>query len=221
MPKNLPNKAPLAENKGKVTAIDRAPQGGKFVYIDDTPHYVPSTQDVSVVKGQEVGKGDSLSDGIVDPRNLLRLKGMDSVQDFMTDKIHGVMKSTSAIPRRRNVEVVVRALTNLTEVGSTGDHPEWLPGDIRPHSIVSAYNKKNPKKAVKHQPILKGVNLLPLEMQEDWMARMGFNNLHRTVKEAAREGWKTNIHGFHPTPAMAYGKEFGKKLSVKDWRGQY
>ena len=60
-------------------------------------------------------------------------------------------------------------------------------------------------------------------LHEDWMARLGYDNIGRTLVEASREGWKTNIHGFHPIPAIAYAKEFGikSKIGVKDWKGQY
>ena len=55
------------------------------------------------------------------------------------------------------------------------------------------------------------------------MARLGYDNISRTLVEASREGWKTNINGFHPIPAAAYAKDFGikSKIGVKDWKGQY
>tara|TARA_B100000131_G_scaffold54165_1_gene49136 strand:- start:806 stop:6961 length:6156 start_codon:yes stop_codon:yes gene_type:complete len=220
MPKMLPNSAPLALGSGKVQKIEKAPQGGEYVTIGGKQHYVPASQERKVKLHQKVSKGDSLSDGVVDPKKLLVLKGLQSVQDYLTDEIRGVV-NTAAPVRRRNIEVVVKALTNVTRVDDPGDHPDWVVGDMRPYSQVRAYNSKKGKKRVHHTPALKGVDILPLEMQEDWVARMNFNKLQTTLTQAAREGWRSNIHGFHPIPAATYAAEFGQKSKVKDWKGQY
>tara|TARA_B100000131_G_scaffold318887_1_gene363662 strand:+ start:118 stop:783 length:666 start_codon:yes stop_codon:yes gene_type:complete len=221
MPAALPNAAPLALATGEVRRVEKAAQGGHNVYVGNTKHYVPATQDVSVRKGQKIQKGTALSDGLVDPRGLLALRGLQDVQDHLTTEITGVL-GTAAPVKRRNVEVVVKAMTDVTRVDDPGDHPDWVPGDMQSYAAVRSWNSENKgKKVVTHEPVLKGVNALPLSVQEDWIARLGYNNLQRTLVEAAREGWKSNVHGFHPVPALAYAKEFGKKISVKDWKGQY
>ena len=68
-----------------------------------------------------------------------------------------------------------------------------------------------------------GINVLPHAVSEDWMARLGYDNIGKTIVEASREGWKTNVHGFHPIPAAAFAKEFGIKsrIGASDWRGEY
>tara|TARA_Y100000034_G_scaffold8761_1_gene9435 strand:+ start:17 stop:976 length:960 start_codon:yes stop_codon:yes gene_type:complete len=223
LPQNLPNSAPLSLVSGTVQKVETAAQGGKNVYIGGKKHYVPSTQEVQVKRGQAVKRGQSLSDGLVDPRKLLALRGIRDVQDHMASELHGVLKTVAPV-RRRNVEVVIKALTNVTKIEDPKAHPTWLPGDIRATSKVHAWNKRQKvkgRKSVEHAPILKGANILPLAMQEDWVARLNFNKLGTTLIEAAREGWKSNIHGFHPVPALAYAKEFGKQVSVDQWRGQY
>jgi DNA-directed RNA polymerase subunit beta' len=220
LPVDLPNRAPLALSTGTVQRVEIAAQGGHNIYIGGKSHYIPASQERWVKKGQKVRKGEPLSNGVVDPRGLLALRGLQDVQDHLTGEIHGVL-STAAPVRRRNVEVVVKAMTDITRVEDPGNHPDWIPGDMRRYSAVRSWNSKSKGKPVEHTPVLKGVNVLPLSVQEDWVARLGYNNLGRTLIEAAREGWKSNIHGFHPIPALAYAKEFGKKVSVKDWKGQY
>ena len=220
MPKNLPNAAPLALSDGTVKRIEKAPQGGEYVDIGDKRHYIPAAQSRTVKRNQRIKKGEPISDGLIDPKKLLILKGMRSVQDFMSEELHGVLAEAAPV-RRRNIETVVKALTNVTRIEDPGDHPDWVSGDIRSHSQVQAYNRKRRKVPVQHTPVLKGVEVLPLEMQEDWVARLNFTKLKDTLTTAAREGWRSNIHGFHPIPAAAYGAEFGKKEKVPGWRGQY
>ncbi len=224
LPKNLPDAAPLALESGTVTKVERAPQGGEYVTVGRTRHYLPAAQARAVKRGQPVRKGAPLTDGVVDPRNLLSLRGLEAVQDHLTDELAGVMGTVAPV-KRRNLEVVVKALTNVTHIDDAGDHPEWVPGDAQPYSAVQAYNRKPGTKPVKHTPYLKGVNVLPHEMQEDWMARLNYTDLSRTLTEAAREGWRSNIHGFHPVPGAAYAAEFGQKQKAvkpgEPWRGEY
>jgi DNA-directed RNA polymerase subunit beta' len=224
MPKEVPDEAPLARKGGRVTKVEKAPQGGDYLYIGNDQHYIPSTQTLAFKRGDTVGRGDALTmDGVVNPKQLLPLKGIEAVQDYLSDQIHGVLKSAAPV-RKRNVEVVVKSLTNVTRVDDPGDHPDWAPGDLRPASQVTDWNrKKRGKKSVTHTPVLKGIDVLPKELEEDWIARMNFQDLSRTLAQAAREGWRSNVHGFHPIPALAHATEFGKgkqKLGP-EWRGEY
>jgi DNA-directed RNA polymerase subunit beta' len=221
MPRKVTNAAPLALSDGKVTKIEKAPQGGEFIYVNNLKHYVPTAQSRTVNLHDTVHRGIPLSDGNVDPRQLLPLRGIRAVQDYIAAELQRVLQTAVPI-RRRNVEVVVKSMTNVTRVEDPGSHPDWVVGDMRPTSAVHAYNKKA-RKPVIHTPVLKGVDILPLEMQEDWMARLNFQRLNSTLTQAAREGWSTNIHGFHPVPAAAAAVEFGegKKVLGKEWRGQY
>lgn len=225
MPQSVPNKAPLALEGGRVTKVEEAPQGGEYLHVGSSRHYIPEKQTRAFRKGDRVGKGDALTlDGNIDPKQLLPLKGIRSVQDFLADEIHSVLRTAAPI-RKRNVEVLVRSMTDVTRVDDPGDHPEWLPGDLRSSSDTLHWNRTKAsrgKKPVRHTPVLKGVDVLPKEMQEDWIARMNFQDLNRTLAQAAREGWRSNIHGFHPVPGLAHATEFGRgKGKVDDWKGQY
>jgi hypothetical protein len=223
LPKEIPHEAPLSRLSGKITKIDKAPQGGSMVQVNGMQHYVPEMQTLAFKVGDSVGRGDSLTlDGTVNPKQLLPLKGIGAVQDYLSSQIHGVLR-TSAPVRKRNVEVVVKAMTNVSRVSDSGGHPDWAPGDLRPTSQIEDWNRRNRTKPVKYTPILKGVDVLPKEVEEDWIARMNFQDLGRTIQQAAREGWRSNIHGFHPVPALANATEFGKgkeRLGDK-WRGEY
>ncbi len=228
MPKRLPNATSLAKLTGRVSKIEEAGQGGFNLTIrsktgkSEVEHYVPGGQDLTVKRGDDIEKGMALSDGLVNPRELLELKGIEAVQDFIVQEMHALLKMAAPV-RRRNVEVVVRALTNVTRVRDADKHPDWISEDVRPTSQVKAWNRRNPDKRVSHNPYLSGINILPLEMSEDWVARLNYQRLGNTIMEGAARGWKSNVHGFHPIPAVALGIEFGqgKEKLKKGWIGQY
>jgi hypothetical protein len=64
------------------------------------------------------------------------------------------------------------------------------------------------RQPVKHEPTLRGINTLPL-LKRDWLAHMGYNHIKDAVTVGGSEGWKSNIHGYHPIPAFAHAAEFG------------
>jgi len=220
-PKTLPGSATLSTASGKVEKIERDPAGGHNVYVGGKRHYVPQNRGVpqfggkSLQTGMEVKKGMPLSGGPVNPHEMLPLTGVEPVQGYLSDALHGIYGPHGI--RRRNTEVVVKALTNLTRIEDVGDHTGYLRGDFAPTSQVSNINRQLPKgkKPIVHQPVLKGVNVLPLDMQEDWIARLNHQNLSKTVIEAAQEGWTSKLHGKHPIPPVVHGADFGR--GQKPW----
>jgi len=225
-PKTLPGSATLSEVSGKVENIEKDPAGGHNIIIGGTRHYVPQSLGAPVLRGLDktdvlkvgmsVKKGDPISAGPINPHELLPLTNVEHVQGYLSNTLHSIYGPQGV--RRRNTEVVIKALTNLTKIENPGDAKEFIRGDFAPTSYVAQLNRttlkgKNP---IVHTPVLKGVNVLPNEMQEDWIARLNHERLGSTIVEAAQQGWSSTIHGEHPIPAVVYGAEVGKH-PTKPW----
>ena len=222
VPKTLRGAATLSDVEGKVSKVEKDPAGGWRVHIGKPgelrEHYVPATRKLTVRRGDDVKMGDSISSGPKNPRDMLKRTSMNAVQKYLTDEIWNAYKGEGPV-RRRNVETFVRAMTNLSEVSDAGDHDTLLKGDRAPTSEIVAFNRELPagKKPIQHRPVLQGINMLPLELQTDWIARLQSRALKNTVLDAAAEGWRSMVHSTHPIPALAYGKEFGKGTPDKPW----
>jgi DNA-directed RNA polymerase subunit beta' len=218
-PKKLAGSATLALAGGKVTKLvkDQA-TGGHRVSVGDQEHYLPPRSAVRVKKGQTIKKGDALTMGPKNPHEMLPLTGLESVQRYLTEELSDAYDNREGI-HRRNTEVFVRSLTNLGRVKDPGHRDDLLHGDPVPISEIRAFNRGlgSGKKPVQVEPYLRGTNLLPKEMQTDWMARMQHSGLKDTILTGAARGWKSNLHGTHPVPGMAYGKEFGKGTDDEPW----
>ena len=210
MPKTLRNQATLAQSSGKVTHIEKDPAGGLDVFVNGISHRVDvKLVDPKIKVGVEVHKGSAISFGHINPLQLLATtKDIHAVQNYLTNELNTLYEKEGV--RRRNVEVVVRALTNLTRVKDPG-HSDYTHGDVAPRSVVEAHNRSLAKghKAIEHEPILKGITEIPAQ-SSDWMGRLNFQELHATLQQAAAMGLKSDIHGSHPIPGMAFGAEFGK-----------
>lgn len=215
-PKVLPGSATLSGVNGKVTKIAPSAAGGYEVTVEGHTHYVPHAIGAPMYNGQplkvgmEVKKGSPISGGLVNPHEMLALTGVEPVQLHLAKELSNAFADSGI--RRRNHEVVVKALTNLTKIKDPGSSTGYIRGDFASTSQVSSINRSMPKGAhpIIHEPILKGVNVLPLEMQEDWIAKLNHENLSDTIIEAAQKGWTSSIHGVHPIPAIVYGAEVGK-----------
>lgn len=223
-PKTLPGAATLSTVSGAVTKVQQDPAGGHNVFVrsgsSEVRHYVPQKRGVPTFGGKilrpgmQVKKGAAISTGPVNPHEMLPLTGVEPVQGYLSGELHNIYGAHGI--RRRNTEVVVKALTNLTQIEDPGDHKELIRGDFTSQSRVAEINRQlmknkgtGPIRPVVHRPILKGVNVLPLDMQEDWIARMNHQNIKDTVVSAAQRGWTSRLHGKHPIPPVVFGAEFG------------
>jgi DNA-directed RNA polymerase subunit beta' len=212
MPKKLAGSATLSTTEGEVEKIESNPAGGWDVVVGGDRHYVPANRELTVKRGSSVKPGDALCSGTKNPLELLKTtKNIGVVQRYLTDEIWNVYHGKSPV-RKRNIETFVRAATNLAVVRDSGDHPTLLPGDRTAISNISTFNNQiagTKKKPVVYEHVLQGINMLPLEMQTDWMARLQSRELKSTILDAAAEGWRSMLHGTHPVPGLAYAASFG------------
>ena len=140
---------------------------------------------------------------------------MEKVQNHLVNELHGIYGKEGV--RRQHVELVVKNLSDMTRVVDSGDDDSLVKGQFTSTAKLAAHNKelaRQGKKPVSHMPILKGIDMMPLEVQEDWMAKMNHNHIRDTVADAAVYGQASNLHGTNPIPGMAYGAEFG--MTKKD-----
>lgn len=233
----IPNAATLSMRAGKIEKVEKDPTG-VVVWVGGVPHHVgkdrsgvalneklPHAHTLSDYKawappkvGMTVRAGQSLSDPnrtVVNPRDLYRATNdMETVQNFLVDELHSIYGDDV---RRQHIETVVKSMGDLTKIRDPGDAPGLLHGEFQSASVVRALNRdliKQGKRPIEHSPVLKGVDQMPLAVQEDWLAKLQHINLKDTLLEAAAMGGKSNIHGVHPVPGIAYGAEFG--LTSKD-----
>ncbi len=229
LPEKIPDQASLAMVTGKVEKIQPTATGVD-VFIGGQKHHVgkdtsgvplhlpapngPATGWTPPKVGAHFKAGDLLSDPartFVNPHHLYEATGsMEEVQNHLANEVYKLYAGEGI--KRRAVETVVRAMGNLTKVMHPGDHPTVLRGEFRPLSSVNRMNQELQKQGLQpidHHPVLKGVQVMPLAIQEDWMAKLQHEQLRATLMEAAATRGVSNIHGPHPIPGIAYGAEFG------------
>ena len=129
VPKEYPDRAAVSEVDGKVERIEKAPQGGSYVFVGDQRHYVPSGYDILVKEGDIVEAGDQLSDGVINPADAVRLKGIGEGRRYFANRFTQAFRDSGYKVNRRNVEAVAKALINNVVVDDEDAEGEMLPGD--------------------------------------------------------------------------------------------
>lgn len=229
---SIPHESTLAMRSGKIEKVEKDRTGAE-VWIGGVRHHVgKDTQGMALHEdlptasktpgytpwqpphvGMHVEAGQTLSDPnrtVVNPRDLYRAtNNMERVQNYLVDELHRVYGSDV---RRQHVETLVHAMGNLTKIRHPGDNDTVLIGEFRPVNQIRAMNReliKQGKQPIEHSPVLKGVDAMPLQVQEDWLAKLQHIKLRGTLLEAASVGATSDLHGLHPVPSMAVGSEFG------------
>lgn len=199
----LPQKAVLAEASGIVNDIRKDSLGGHAVYIGGAEHYIPPNTKMLVSKGSSVKKGDALSEGPIDPRELASLKDLSSAQNYMVEELMRAVPSS----KRKAVETVVEGITRYGQVIDPGDS-SYLPGDTDLIATLEKQNKALVNK-IKYDYMFKGVNYLP-QATQSWLSKMNFRNIKRELTKDISTGAVTDLSSYEPIPAMAFGVDFGK-----------
>jgi hypothetical protein len=136
VPDVFPGGAAIAQNDGKVTKIEDAPQGGQYLSIGDQRHYISPDMQLNVKTGDEVESGDAISDGIPNPADIVKFKGVGAGRVYFVDAMRNAFKNNGLGVNRRNIEVLSRALINHVKVTDPDGYGSSLPDDVTEYNAL-------------------------------------------------------------------------------------
>lgn len=134
VPKKYPDGATHSQLDGTVQEIRQAPQGGHYVQINGQDHYVPVDRELAVKRGDVLEAGDVLSDGMPNPAEVVRHKGIGEGRRYFVQALRQVMQNSGITPHRRNIELLSRGLVN--HVRLTDEYGNYSPDDVVPYSVI-------------------------------------------------------------------------------------
>lgn len=147
VPKAFPNKATVSELDGQVEKISPAPQGGWFVDIGGHQHYLEKEPSIKV--GATVEAGDALSEGLVNPSDVVRLKGIGEGRRYFANNVTQIMKDSGWTVNRRNAEAVSRSMIDNVNVQDFDQVGDYLPGDkISYNNLLYSYKPRKEAKSL-------------------------------------------------------------------------
>ena len=105
-------------------------------------YLIPYGSRIKVVDGQELEAGDELTEGSVNPHDILKIKGVRAVQDYMLREVQRVYRLQGVEINDKHVEVIVRQCLQKIRVEEPGD------SDLLPGSMVDALDFLDRKSVV-------------------------------------------------------------------------
>ena len=137
-PETFKDRAAVSEFTGKVEDIKPAPQGGSYIIINGQEHYVLPNMDIFVKKGDEVEAGQILSDGLADPEDIVRLRGIGEGRKYFTDRFKQILDESGAKAHRRNVELLARSFVDKVKITDPDGLGDFLPEDVISYNALEA-----------------------------------------------------------------------------------
>jgi len=193
-PENFPEAGPLSEVNGTVDGIREAPQGGKYITVDKQDYYAPDGVNPTVKPGQQVEKGDDLTDGVPHPRDLIRLRGLGEARRVFTKHFKEALDNSGVGAHRRNVETVVGGLMNWARVTAPDGIGDAIYDDVVPfNALVHNYRPRS-------GAVEKNLNTALGEYLEEPALHYtpGTQVTHKVAKELGKWGIKSAFT--HPEP---------------------
>ena len=148
IPTSFLHKAILADRDGVVDKIDKAPQGGHYVFVAGNSHYVPPEHKVLVAPGQSMYAGDMLSDGVPKPDEVVQHKGLGEGRRYLVDALSDVYKRAGSEVDKRHLETLAKSVLNHVQIIDPGPDDAFLKGDIvdynKFHAALAAGKSRMP-----------------------------------------------------------------------------
>jgi DNA-directed RNA polymerase subunit beta' len=137
IPHSFQDRAPVAEMDGHISGVRKLPQGGHEVTVsngNEKPigHYVAPGFNPYVKEGDRVEAGDVLSEGLINPSDIVKHKGVGEGRRYYADTLYNAFKDSGMGVNHRNFQVLAKAAVDHVRI----THPEGL-GNHLPDSIVS------------------------------------------------------------------------------------
>ncbi|ANU09271.1 DNA-directed RNA polymerase beta' chain [Planococcus antarcticus DSM 14505] len=198
--RNPKGQAVISEITGTVTEIEEIREGQKEVTIQgevETRKYLaPYNARIKVQVDDAIVRGEVLTDGSIDPKQLLQVKDVQAVQVYLLKEVQKVYRMQGVEIGDKHVEVMVRQMFRKVRVIEAGD-TELLPGSLLD---IHQFTEANVKAVLEgnlpatSRPVILGITKASLET-ESFLSAASFQETTRVLTDAAIKGKRDELLG--------------------------
>ena len=189
-PKGL---AIIAEFGGVATIKDTKKKREVVITNDETgeskTYLIPYGSRIKILDGAALEAGDELTEGSVNPHDLLKIKGIRAVQDYMLREVQRVYRLQGVDIADKHIEVIVRQMLKKVRIESSGD-TEYLPGtlvDVLEYEDLNEALVKEGKEPADGKQIMLGITKAALATNS-FLSAASFQETTKVLTEAAIKG---------------------------------
>ncbi|MBI2032467.1 MAG: DNA-directed RNA polymerase subunit beta' [Candidatus Levybacteria bacterium] len=193
--------SPIAEISGKVS-IETTNDGyiikltGKRKPAEEREYFVPLAMTLLVHDGDEVEIGTTFAQGYVDPKELLRIRGLVDAQRYVITEAQKVYESQGIIINDKHFEVILSKMSDKVVVETVGD-TTLIPGDFITKTRFEEMNgeilTQGGEPSTARQTIL-GITKSSL-FSDSWLSASSFQETTKVLTEASLEGQEDKLVG--------------------------
>ncbi|WP_353497589.1 DNA-directed RNA polymerase subunit beta' [Vibrio sp. CB1-14] len=190
----------LAEHSGTVS-FGKETKGKRRLIIardggDNYEEMIPKHRQLNVFEGERVERGDVIADGPETPHDILRLRGIHAVTQYIANEVQEVYRLQGVKINDKHIETIVRQMLRKCTITHAGDS-EFLPGEQVEYSQVKIANRAleaEGKELVRFERDLLGITKASLAT-ESFISAASFQETTRVLTEAAVSGKRDDLRG--------------------------
>ena len=178
------------ETKGKVRLLITQPNGEVYEEM------IPKTRQLNIYEGEPVLKGELIADGPESPHDILRLRGVAPVANYIVNEVQEVYRLQGVKINDKHIEVIVRQMIRKCLILNGGEG-EFLKGEIVEVARVNIANREleaEGKQPAEYEMLMMGITKASLAT-ESFISAASFQETTRVLTEAAVAGKKDGLRG--------------------------
>ncbi len=182
--------AKIEENGKKKEAVITDDNGYEYRYV------IPYGSMLKFKDGQRVNAGDPLTQGSINPHDILRVNGIQGVQNYIVKEVQRVYRLQGVDINDKHIEIIVRQMMQKAKIEEPGD-TELLPGgivDIRELERINAQMREENKEEAKYTRMLQGITKAALST-DSFLSAASFQETTKVLTDAAIKGSKDYLRG--------------------------
>jgi DNA-directed RNA polymerase, beta'' subunit, predominant form len=196
-PKGL---AIISEFGGRVEVRDNKKKREIIVTNNETgdskAYLIPYGSRMKVVDGQEIEAGDELTEGSINPHDILKIKGTRAVKDYMIQEVQRVYRLQGVEINDKHIEVIVRQMLKKIKIEESGDS-DVLPGvsmDVLDFNDMNEALIADGKAPAEGKQVMLGITKASLAT-DSFLSAASFQETTKVLTEAAINGKSDKLIG--------------------------
>ncbi|OGT50401.1 MAG: DNA-directed RNA polymerase subunit beta' [Gammaproteobacteria bacterium RIFCSPHIGHO2_12_FULL_41_15] len=190
----------LAEISGMVSFGKETKEKGRLVITpsegEQYEELIPKWRHLNVFEGENVSKGEVVSDGPTNPHDILRLLGVKPLADYIVNEVQDVYRLQGVKINDKHIEVIVRQMLRKVEIVAAGE-TDFLPGEQLERYVVDEVNDKLKSEGgapATYNRMLLGITKASLAT-ESFVSAASFQETTRVLTGASISGKRDYLRG--------------------------
>jgi DNA-directed RNA polymerase subunit beta' len=178
------------ETKGKQRVVITDSEGELFETL------IPKWRHITVFEGEFVEKGETIAEGELTPHDILRLRGIEELADYLVKEIQDVYRLQGVGINDKHIEAIIRQMLRKVDITASGE-TDFVKGEQVERGLVNEINanmEKEGKIPASYESVLLGITKASLAT-ESFISAASFQETTRVLTDAAVRGINDGLNG--------------------------